>query len=169
MVWRSSTISSDEIKRVSTRFKIDFLKSEIAIRRGLDDPNSLKFLIENDLSFLHQPFLLPNLEEAIERIQLALSKGERVEVFGDRDVDGITSTTLLAETLVKLGLAVTWMVPKGEDSYGLSEDYVKSLSTKDVGLLITVDNGISSVSEINYARNCGIDVIVIDHHEPLSV
>jgi single-stranded-DNA-specific exonuclease len=102
----------------------------------------------------------------VERILAAARAGEQVHVFGDSDVDGITSTVLLVQTLAGLGLEVRWQLPEGDQDYGLSRHVVENLAGAGCTLLITVDCGIGNAGEIELARERGIQTIVLDHHNP---
>lgn len=104
------------------------------------------------------------MEDAVDRILQARDEGEKVLIFGDRDVDGITSTTILYEYLSKLGMDVSWRLPHGNDDYGLNTESVEEFARQYGSLIITVDCGISNNEEIARAGELGIDVIVVDHH-----
>lgn len=166
MKWDKRAIDSTEVKEFAERFGVDLLPAAIFVRRGVTDPERVKYYLEDDLAHLHNPFLFNEMTDAVARILDAVSEGERVHVFGDRDVDGITSTVLMTEALTELGLETTWDVPMGNDSYGLSRELVDTCAGHDVTLLIAVDCGTSNSDEIEYAVEKGIDVIVIDHHNP---
>ena len=166
MKWDKAPIDSDEVRKVSRLYGTDLLVSTILIRRNIRDSEGILFFLEDDLRFLHNPFLFVEMEEAIDRINAAIEGGERIFVYGDRDVDGITSTALLVKTLEELGADVIWGVPLGDDSYGLSIESVDKALSSEVKLIITVDCGISNLKEIQYAREKGADTIVVDHHNP---
>ncbi len=106
------------------------------------------------------------MAEAVERIGAAVDSGEKILIFGDRDVDGITATVLLHEALADLGADVAWMLPEGEDAYGLSPAVIDRAGAAGTGLLVTVDCGVSNVDEIALAAQRGIECIVVDHHNP---
>jgi len=106
------------------------------------------------------------MEDAVERILAAKEEGEKTLVFGDSDVDDITGTALLAGYLESIGMDVTWRIPTGDESYGLSLEAAEEFAAKDGTLIITVDCGISRFVEIKRANELNIDVIVTDHHEP---
>ncbi|MFO7811006.1 MAG: single-stranded-DNA-specific exonuclease RecJ [Candidatus Delongbacteria bacterium] len=116
----------------------------------------------------HEPFLLKDMERAVDRITDALINRENIQIWGDYDVDGITSTGLLYLFFVKwLGIKADYVIPNREfDGYGLSRQGVKNAHDKGIDLIITVDCGITSVIEVEYAKSIGIDIIVTDHHEP---
>jgi single-stranded-DNA-specific exonuclease len=166
MKWHKQPIDAREVRDLAERYALDLLQASIFVRRGITEGTQLKFYLESDLRFLHNPFLMDEMEDAVERVLQAQTEGERVHVFGDRDVDGVTSTVLTVETLQSLGLEVSWAVPTGEDPYGLTMEQVDRCAAADVTLLVVVDCGTSNVAEIAYAQSLGIDTIVVDHHNP---
>lgn len=166
MVWIKKDIDKELVRELSTRYGVDLITASILARRGTAEPEDLKFFLENDPRYLHNPFLFEEMEDAVERILQAKEEGEKVRIFGDRDVDGITSTVLLTKTLESTGIDVRWALPVGDEPYGLSIKAVDVCLDEDVTLLITVDCGISNIKEIAYAQERGIDTIVIDHHNP---
>ena len=153
---------------MARRYEIDLLTATILIRRGVTAPEAVRFFLHDDLRILHNPFLMPSMAEAVERINAAVDSGEKILIFGDRDVDGITSTVLLFEALQEMGADVQWMLPEGEEAYGLSKGAVERAAASGVGLLVTVDCGISNSLEIESAAALGIETVVIDHHNPPS-
>ncbi|MBO5136901.1 MAG: single-stranded-DNA-specific exonuclease RecJ [Spirochaetaceae bacterium] len=166
MICEKKEISRDEIIELCNRFGCSALTASILVRRGITNGESIQYYLENDLRYLHSPFLLSTMEDAVDRILDAKEEGEKVLVFGDRDVDGITSTTILYQCLVELGIDVKWRIPTGEDAYGLSINAVEEFAAEYGTLIITVDCGISNNQEIERANQLGIDVIVTDHHNP---
>lgn len=122
-----------------------------------------KFLKAGRLS---DPFSLKDMDKAVERITRAVQNGERVAVYGDYDCDGITSTVLLTSYLESAGADVLYKIPTRDEGYGLNMDAVRELAEEGVGLIVTVDNGISALKEISYAVQLGMDVVVTDHHKP---
>ncbi len=168
MVWFKKEIDRDEVKELAARHGLDLITASILARRGTAEPEALKFFLENDPRYLHNSFLFEEMEDAVERILTARDEGEKVRIFGDRDVDGITSTVLLTRSLEALGIAASWTLPTGDEPYGLSMKAVDAFAKEDGTLLITVDCGISNLKEIAYAQELGIDTIVIDHHNPME-
>lgn len=166
MRWDKKPIDAREVKAFSERYGVDLLPSAVFVRRGITDPAQLQFFLEDDPRFLHNPFLFNEMTDAVMRISQAETEGERVHVFGDRDVDGVTSTVLMTEALQRLGIEVSWGVPMGDESYGITQELIDDLAARDVTLLIAVDCGTSNSSEIAYASDLGIDTIVVDHHNP---
>lgn len=113
----------------------------------------------------HDPFLMKDMERAVERIGRAIEKSERIMIFGDYDVDGITATAILMRCLRKLGANVSYRLPhRIEDGYGLREKFIHEFARLGVKIAITVDNGISCFQEVEIANAAGIDVIITDHH-----
>lgn len=120
-----------------------------------------------DLSMFRDPFELPDMQKATDRIEKAVTEGESICIYGDYDVDGICATTILLHYLLSIGADVSYRIPSRHDEgYGISRRAIDALKASGVDLIITVDNGISAYEEIAYAHELGIDVIVTDHHIP---
>ena len=116
------------------------------------------------------PFSLADMEQAVARIQLAMARGERIAVYGDYDVDGITATVLLYSYLKQQGADMVYYIPQREgEGYGLHRESIDVLHKQGCSLLVTVDNGISAVDEVAYAASLGIDTVITDHHQPKDV
>lgn len=166
MIWNKKEIGKEMVKELTNRYGCDALTASILARRNVIEGPDLLFYLEDDLRYLNNPFLFTDMEDAVDRVIDARDEGEKVLVFGDRDVDGITSTTLLVQALSDFGVDVQWKVPTGNDPYGLTKDAVESYAAEGGTLIITVDNGITCLDEIDYAVEKGIDVIILDHHNP---
>ncbi len=166
MIWNKTPVDGQAVKELARRYEIELLSAAILTRRGITTPEPLRFVLESDPRFLHNPFLMASMGEAVERINAAVDSGEKILIFGDRDVDGITATVLLYEALVEMEADVQWKLPEGDATYGLSEKVIDGACAAGTGLLITVDCGISNVAEIRYASEKGLDTIVFDHHNP---
>lgn len=166
MKWQKPPVEAEEVRRISERYGTDLLTSAILVRRGITDAPAMPYYLEDDLRYLHDPFLFSDMPDVVERIQQAEREGERILVFGDRDVDGITSTALTVMTLRERGLEVDWRVPEGDAAYGLSLEAIREFRERDGSLIVTVDCGITNIEEIRAAAELGIDTIVIDHHNP---
>jgi single-stranded-DNA-specific exonuclease len=164
MNWEKKNVDPELVKNISTKYGCDLLTASILARRGVTEGEDICYFLEDDPRHLRNPFELPGMEDAVERIMGAKEEGEKVLVFGDRDVDGITSTTLLTSFLKKIGIDVEWQLPVGDDFYGLSVEAVEKFAANYGTLIITVDCGISNHKEIDKANELGIDVIVVDHH-----
>ncbi len=127
-------------------------------------------LIANPAEMLHDPFLMHDMEKGCERIERAIRDKERIVVFGDYDVDGVTATTVLVRTLTKLGAEVSYRIPhRILDGYSLKNYHIDELKAANVKVIITVDNGISAAREIAYADGFDMDIVVTDHHTPPAV
>ena len=166
MKWDKKDISPELVKEISAKYGCDLLTASILVRRGISTGDSIRYFLEDDLLSLHNPFAMDGMEDAVERILAAKDEGEKVLVFGDGDVDGITGTALLTGYLESIGMDVTWRIPTGDEAYGLSVEAVEDFAAKDGTLIITVDCGITRFTEIKRANELSIDVIVTDHHEP---
>jgi single-stranded-DNA-specific exonuclease len=134
-------------------------------KRGLKTDSEVEAFLFSGLSSLHDPFLMKNMREVKARIEKAVQTHEKILIHGDYDVDGITGVAVLARTLEKIGGEYTTFLPERErDGYGVSEDAIHKAREQGMGLIITVDCGITAKREIEIARSHGMDVIVIDHH-----
>lgn len=156
----------EQIEPLCQKYNIDKILASIFVRRDITEGKDILYFLEDDLRFMHDPFLLPNMDDAVERILQAKDEGEKVLIFGDSDVDGITSTAILYNQLRSMGIDVSWKVPMADDSYGLSISAVDEFAAEQGTLIITVDCGISNFVEIEHANSLGIDVIITDHHNP---
>ncbi|MDR0448177.1 MAG: single-stranded-DNA-specific exonuclease RecJ [Treponema sp.] len=166
MEWRKSELAPDDVKNFAEKYGCDLLCASILLRRGIRTGEEIRYYLENDLRYLRNPFELPGMEDAVERILAAREEGEKVMIFGDRDVDGITGTVLLTDFLRRSGFDVRWRLPMGEEPYGLSAQAVEDFAADFGTLIVTVDCGISNREEISRAAELGIGVIVTDHHNP---
>ena len=166
MKWEKKEISPEKVKEIAEKYGCDLLTASILARRGLFQGEAAMFVLEDDVRHLRNPFGLPDMEDAVERILAAREEGEKVMIFGDSDVDGITGTVLLTRYLKSLGMDVCWRIPAGDEPYGLSMNAVEKFAAEYGTLIITVDCGISRNAEIKRANELSVDVIITDHHEP---
>lgn len=164
--WTKKTVTRQDIAPLCTKYGVNELIASILFRRGITEGKELLYYLENDIRFQHNPFSFSTMEDAVERIISAKEEGEKVLIFGDSDVDGITSTAILYECLSDMGLDVYTRLPLADAPYGLSMQAIDELAEQGGTLIITVDCGISNFNEIDYASSKGIDVIVTDHHNP---
>ena len=163
--WRFSPISRDSMDTLQAA-GYSYLVSGVLASRGVDTPEAAAAFLEQENSLSHSPFLMVDMDKAVERINTALLRREKIAVFGDYDVDGITATCILVDFLKNRGADVQHYIPRRvEDGYGLSQDAISGLRQQGVKLLITVDCGITGVEEVDYAKSIGMDVVVTDHHE----
>lgn len=142
------------------------LVSEVLAARGVTSAEEAAAFLERDHRLTISPLLMKDMDRAVARISEAIADGERMAVFGDYDVDGITATCILVDYLQRRGADCLHYIPRRiEDGYGLGKDAIFSLHQKGVKLLITVDCGITGVEEVAYAASLGMDVVITDHHE----
>lgn len=137
--------------------------------RGVASVADAKLFLYPSLADLHPPEIMKGMPEALDRLEKALKGSEKIIIYGDYDVDGITSAVILYEVLLKLSADVSFYLPsRFEEGYGLSTEALRGFREEGVSLLITVDCGINAVSQLRYAKEIGLDVIITDHHEPLE-
>lgn len=146
------------------------LLAQLLYNRGLKDPSQVELFLEGDERLCGDPTLLPDMEIAISRIYRALLSGEKIAVYGDFDVDGVTSTALMVQGLTVLGGVVVPYIPhRISEGHGLRQAAIDELHDAGVSLIITVDCGITDVEEVKYASSIGITVIITDHHTAPNV
>ena len=162
--WIKTPVTKQQIEPLCSKYGIDKILASIFVRRGITTGKDILYYLENDLRFEHNPFLFNSMEDAVERITQALEEGEKILIFGDRDVDGITSTTILYDYLKDRKADVRCRLPLETEAYGLSKQAIDDFAAEQGTLIITVDCGISNYEEIDYAATLGIDVIITDHH-----
>jgi single-stranded-DNA-specific exonuclease len=159
----------DAVNELALGLSVPRAFAAILLARGIGTPVSAAQFLNPSLSFLHDPFLLPDMDKAVDRIEKALKHAERVLIFGDYDVDGITSVYLLTSFLRELGVDAHYLIPhRLRDGYGLSEKGIAGAKKLGATLIITVDNGVGAVDEVAMAASMGMDVLVVDHHEPAA-
>ncbi|MDR3174747.1 MAG: single-stranded-DNA-specific exonuclease RecJ [Treponema sp.] len=170
MKWEKQEISAELVKSLDAKYQCGPITASILGRRGLTEGEAIRYFLEDDPRYLRNPFELSGMEDAVSRILSAKEEGERVLVFGDKDVDGITSTVLVFEYLISLGIDARWQVFQGKpgEPFGLSKRVVEEFAADSGTLIITVDCGIYNLQEIRRAGELGVDVIVTDHHNPLG-
>ena len=166
-VWRLADIDREKVKEFSRALGIKPIVAQIMLARGIRTLREAEDFLNPDMITCPSPFLLKGMTECVGRIRKAVSSGENILIFGDRDVDGITSVSIIAKTLKMLGSKnVFWYIPATE-GYGLNMDTIERFKKEhDINLIITVDCGISNAAEVARAKDIGIDTIVTDHHEP---
>jgi single-stranded-DNA-specific exonuclease len=161
------TEAQEKAARLADALGVPAAFAATLVSHGIETTEDAAGFLSPDRSKLHDPTLLPDMEEALERLRSALKSRERVFVCGDYDVDGITSIVLVRRCLEAAGLEVGFYVPNRlVEGYGLSETGVRAAKDWGAGLIVTVDSGITGHEEIALASDLGLDVIVTDHHEP---
>jgi single-stranded-DNA-specific exonuclease len=145
------------------------LIARLLCNRGISEPSQIESFLAADSRLESDPFLLPDIQQAVNRTYRALFTGEEIAIYGDFDADGITATALLVQGLSALGGKVIPYIPhRYHEGYGLQVAAMERLRKHGISLIITVDTGITAITEIQKARSMGIDIIVTDHHLPLS-
>ena len=163
--YRDKQLNTEDVKAFSERFGLPYEMAVLLLLRGISDEKKIALYMSKGLEGIHSPFLLNDMEPACKRILQAIENGEKITVYGDYDVDGITATTVLTDFLAEVGAKVDYYIPdRFTEGYGLNILAVNRLARSGTQLLITVDCGIASVGEIEFAKTQKLDVIVTDHH-----
>ena len=164
--WQIYETNESKVKEISERYNLNKLLSTILVNRNITQEEEVRLFLKPTRGDFHNPFLMQDMEKAVERILIAIEKKEKVTIYGDYDVDGITSITVLKSFLQERGLEVGTYIPNRlEEGYGLNKKAIETIAEKGCQLMITVDCGISAIEEINHANALGIETIVTDHHE----
>jgi single-stranded-DNA-specific exonuclease len=164
--WTTRPCDWERVEALVEALDVSETTATVLVRRGLDDPAAARAFLDCEPP-RHDPFLLGDVEAAVERIRAAVAAGERICVHGDYDVDGISATAVAVLVLRELGATVEWRLPsRFEEGYGLARETIEALAADGVDLVLTVDCGITAVDEVALARELGLDVIVTDHHRP---
>ena len=168
-IWKIKTIQSSKVNEYMNKFNITEFVAKLLLAKELQEKDITSYL-EPNIEKLYDPFLLQDMDIMVERIIQAKNNNDKVAIYGDYDVDGITSITLMYSFLCDLGLDVIYYLPdRQEEGYGLNKDALSKLKNLGVSLIITVDCGISAVDEVEYACSIGLDVCITDHHECSNV
>lgn len=164
--WLLREFDKARVLEISKNFQISPLTSIILYNRGIREDEAIKKFLSKDLGVMYDPFLMRDMDKAVERIYAAKNSGEKITIYGDYDVDGITAIAILYKHLKELGISVDYYVPdRMQEGYGVNRDALDKIKLSGSSLIITVDTGITAVEECEYACQIGLDVIVTDHHE----
>ena len=165
--WEVCKENKNDIDKISKENGLSNLISSILASRGIIEKEDVREFLNPTRDDFHDPFLMPDMEKAVDRILKAIQTQEKTIIYGDYDVDGITSITVLKKFLEERNLQVGEYIPNRlNEGYGLNKEAVKKIAEQGYKLIITVDCGISCIEEIKYATELGLEVIVTDHHEP---
>ena len=165
--WQIYETDDEKVRELKEKYKINSLLAAILVNRGITDEEKIRKFLEPTRQDFYNPYLMKDMEIAVNRIIKAIESQEKVIIYGDYDVDGITSITVLKKFLKDVGLEVSYYIPNRlEEGYGLNKNAVEKIVNEGYTLMITVDCGISGIDEIDYANSLGLEVIVTDHHEP---
>ena len=164
--WQIYDTDEDKVNELVTKYDINELLATILVNRDIVDEQKLEIFLNPTRNNFHDPFLMPDMEKAVERIIKAINNKEKVIIYGDYDADGITSITVLKKFLEDVGLNADYYIPNRlNEGYGLNNNAIQKIVENNYELMITVDCGISGIEEINYANSLGLETIVTDHHE----
>lgn len=164
--WHYRQLNETKAQQFAKEEGIDPIFAGLLLQRGMDSKQAVKDFVRPNMTQLQDPFLLPDMKQAVERIMLAKERGERVTVFGDYDVDGLTSTTLVYSCLRSLGIQADCYIPdRMEEGYGLNRDALEEIKSRGTTLVVTVDLGVTALEEVKIQ---GLDFVITDHHQPLE-
>ncbi len=162
-VWNIKKYNEEEIDKISNKYNISKCLAKLLKAREVED---IDMYLNGTLKDLRDPFLLKDMQKIVDRIKLAINKKEKICIYGDYDVDGITSITIMYKFLSDLGLDVMYYLPdRLQEGYGVNNEALDKIKKEGVSLVITVDCGITAIDEVEYAKSLGLDIAITDHHE----
>lgn len=165
--WHFYDTDKEKVEEISKKYNINKLLATFLVNRGIVEEEKINVFLNPTRNNFHNPLEMPDMERARDRVIKAIEKKEKTIIYGDYDVDGITSTTVLTNFLAERGLNVDSYIPNRlHEGYGLNNNAIDKIAKQGYTLMITVDCGISAVEEIEYANSLGIETIITDHHEP---
>ena len=165
--WQLNEVNDELADKIANEFNISKIVASIIANKGLKNNNEIEVFLHPRRGDFHDPFLMPDMDKAVARIIQAIDNKEKVAIYGDYDVDGITSSTVLHRFLEERGLHTDIYIPNRlNEGYGLNKKEIEAIAETKHTLIITVDCGITGYDEIEYAKTFGIDTVVTDHHEP---
>ena len=165
--WQVYQVEDEKVEELEKKYGINKLLATILVNRGITEEDKIEKFLKPKRSDFYDPYGMPDMNIAVERIIKAIENKEKTIIYGDYDVDGITSVTVLKSFLEERGLQVAEYIPNRlEEGYGLNKKAVEYIASQGYTLMITVDCGISAIEEVQYANELGIETIVTDHHEP---
>ncbi len=168
MIKKWEFYNSDEklVDDICEKYNLNKVIGKIIVNRHVVNDEDVRIFITPTRDDFHDPFLFKGMDIAVDRIIKAINNKEKILIYGDYDVDGITSTTVLKKYLMDRGITVDTYIPNRlHEGYGLNKNAIDTIKERNIDLIITVDCGISAIEEVDYAINLGMDVIVTDHHE----
>lgn len=167
--WVYNNVDENKVLEIKEKYGLSELLANILVGRNIIEENQIKVFLEPTRNDFYDPFLLPDMEIAVPRIINAIENKEKIVIYGDYDVDGITSISVLKMFLEDRGLDVSEHIPNRlDEGYGLNKEAIDEINKSGCKLMITVDCGISGLEEVEYANSLGIETIITDHHEPLD-
>lgn len=165
-LWVCSEVDENSAKELAVKTGISQLLAAVLLNRGITSPEKINLFLNPTLSQLHDPFLLNDMDKAITRICKAVNNQEKIYIYGDYDVDGVTSSSVLYNFFSSIGIEVGVYIPdRLDEGYGLSVYALDKIVSLGAQLIITVDCGITAFAEVEHVKSCGLDIIITDHHE----
>ena len=166
--WRYAVHDAPLVKSLARELNLPGLVAQVLLARGVTSETAAQVFLRTRLMDLHDPSLLPGVDEAADLLVAAITEERRITIYGDYDVDGVTGTSLLWHCLSLAGATVDYYIPhRVNEGYGLNPDAIRTLAETDATrLIVSVDCGITSVAEASLARELGMQLIVTDHHCP---
>ena len=165
--WEIYQTNEEKVEELQKKYKLNKLLSTLLTNRGIIEEAEITKFLNPKRSDFYDPFGMPDMEKAVERILKAIENKEQIIIYGDYDVDGITSVTVLKSFLEERGIQVNVYIPNRlNEGYGLNKTAMEEIAKQGNKLMITVDCGITAVEEVEYAKKFGIETIITDHHEP---
>lgn len=165
--WEIYQTNEEKVEELQEKYKLNKLLSTLLTNRGIIEEAEITKFLNPKRSDFYDPFGMPDMEKAVERILNAIENKEQIIIYGDYDVDGITSVTVLKSFLEERGIQVNVYIPNRlNEGYGLNKTAMEEIAKQGNKLMITVDCGITAVEEVEYAKTFGIETIITDHHEP---
>ena len=168
--WECYETNSEKVQELIEQYQLNPLLATILVNRHIENKDEMdKFMYPTRNDF-HDPYLMPDMEKAANRIIKAIKEKQPIMIYGDYDADGITSITVLKKFLLERGIPVDTYIPNRlDEGYGLNKKAIESIYNNGYRLIITVDCGISGMEEIEYGNSLGIETIITDHHEPAEI
>ena len=165
--WECYETDEEKVNELIEKYHLSSLVAKILVNKNIVSKEKIELFLNPTRNDFHDPFLMPDMEKAVDRILKALKENERIIIYGDYDVDGITSITVLKNFLLERGAVVSEYIPNRlDEGYGLNKEAIEQIAKEKNTLMITVDCGITAKEEVEYALKLGIETIVTDHHEP---
>ncbi len=164
--WAIKEFDKEEVINISKAYHISPIVAIILYNRGIRTEQEINDFLGSNLALMHDPYLMKDIDKAVERILIAKEKGEKITIYGDYDVDGITSIAILYKHLHSMGLTVDYYIPdRIAEGYGVNCGALDKIKENGSSVVVTVDTGITAVEETEYAKSLGLDMIITDHHE----
>lgn len=164
--WECYNNNNEEVEKIANEFNVSKLLATILSNKKISKKEDIEKFLSPTRNDFHDPFLMPDMKIAVDRIIKAIETKEKIMIYGDYDVDGITSITVLKQFLADRGIVADTYIPNRlDEGYGLNKKAIEEIAKQNYTLMITVDCGISGIEEVEYANSLGIETIITDHHE----